>query len=46
MGAFDQVAALFWGAVMRTPLVLVDVEAFSMHGLCPFGQFLALKSGN
>jgi hypothetical protein len=43
MGAFNPVVALFWGADMRTPLVLVLVEAFSMHGLCLFGQSLALK---
>jgi hypothetical protein len=43
MEAFDQVVALFWGAVMRTPLVPVDVELLSMHGLCPIDQYLALK---
>jgi hypothetical protein len=46
MGALDRVVAPFWGAVVRTPLVLAAVEAFSMHGLCLFGQSLALKGGS
>jgi hypothetical protein len=43
MKTFDRVVAPFWGAVVRTPLVLAAIEAFSMHGLCPFGQSLAIK---
>jgi hypothetical protein len=46
MRAFNSVVALFWGACVRTPLVLVVGEAFSMHGLCLFGQSLALKNGS